>query len=777
MHRTSAPARSARVLFLAALLVSALPVSEAPAQSAPTAPAPAASSAAEVAAPARRVLLLYSNRADLPANIVVDQSLRGRLSEAVAGPIDVYAEYLDVTRFPEESQRELERDYLRHRYANKSIDLIVAISRPAINLLIGGSDRMFPGIPVVFGLTETRAMPTPPPREGVTGIISIIEIRPTLRLIRSLHPDARRIVIIAGNAAIERHWAKEALEELRTTAPAVEAVDLGALPMARILREVASSPAGTTILYISMFRDGAGQAFLPSDALVAIAGAANAPIYGISDAMLGLGIAGGHVYSLEALGTAVGDVALRVLRGEGPETIPVARRDLHRDMFDARQLRRWRIDEMRLPAGSIVRFRTPSTWERYGWYLVGAGLLLVVQSAFIAILLVQRGQRRRALDALAERLRFETLLSDLSDRFSTLPPGELDRQIERALQRIGEDLELDRTSLAEFGEQFRGAQVTYSWERSGIDPLPVWAKITRFPWAAARLMAGQIVQFSRRQDLPADAAIDRATLVAIGTRSLVSVPLVSMGSVIGVLSFATLRAEREWPEDLIPRLRLLGEFFANALGRRRAAAALRESEDRFRLVADSAPVMVWMSGPETGRTYLNKPWLDFTGQSHEEARGDRWARAVHPDGDARVPASAPRRRVSLGGGPCPSPDGCRRQLRRVRRIVDRRERPQERPANNFRAQRPPRRHLRLAPRARRGGGQVGDHHRGQSHMESVRRGQRRGSRRRRRRRQLLRGVPPGVRHAGLRRADRARHAEIGARWRPGDRAARIRRSG
>ena len=144
-------------------------------------------------------------------------------------------------------------------------------------------------------------------------------------------------------------------------------------------------------------------------------------------------------------------------------------------------------------------------------------------------------------------------------------------------------------------------------------------------------MAGQIVRFARRQDLPPEAAIDRATFVAIGTRSAASIPLVSVGTVIGALSFAILRAEREWPEDLIQRLRLLGEIFANALARRRAEAALRESEDRFRLMADSAPVMVWVSGPETGRAYLNKPWLDFTGQSHEEARGDRWARAVHPE--------------------------------------------------------------------------------------------------------------------------------------------------
>jgi PAS domain S-box-containing protein len=64
---------------------------------------------------------------------------------------------------------------------------------------------------------------------------------------------------------------------------------------------------------------------------------------------------------------------------------------------------------------------------------------------------------------------------------------------------------------------------------------------------------------------------------------------------------------------------------------KRAEAALRESEERFRLVANAAPVMIWMSGPDKLCTYFNQPWLRFTGRSIYAELGNGWAESVHPD--------------------------------------------------------------------------------------------------------------------------------------------------
>ncbi len=83
--------------------------------------------------------------------------------------------------------------------------------------------------------------------------------------------------------------------------------------------------------------------------------------------------------------------------------------------------------------------------------------------------------------------------------------------------------------------------------------------------------------------------------------------------------------------------------------RKLAEQALRESEERFRNMADNAPVMIWVTDVDGRCTALNRVWYDFTGQSPEEALGFGWLNAVHPDNAAS--ASDIFLRANAGGEP------------------------------------------------------------------------------------------------------------------------------
>ena len=105
-----------------------------------------------------------------------------------------------------------------------------------------------------------------------------------------------------------------------------------------------------------------------------------------------------------------------------------------------------------------------------------------------------------------------------------------------------------------------------------------------FPWSVQKVMSGETLVISKMTDLPAEAGADLESYRLYGTKSSALVPLsVGGGPVFGLLTFAVTREEERWPESVLRGFRLIAEVFTNALARRQAEEALRESEERLSL--------------------------------------------------------------------------------------------------------------------------------------------------------------------------------------------------
>jgi signal transduction histidine kinase len=174
----------------------------------------------------------------------------------------------------------------------------------------------------------------------------------------------------------------------------------------------------------------------------------------------------------------------------------------------------------------------------------------------------------------SEQHKFERFLTELSATFVKVPPSEVDANISSALQRIVEFLGIDRSGFGELTPD--GYRILQSYELPGIPPSPRVILEQTFPSFAKLLVKGDA--FRMPEDLPPDAEAERAYCNEVGLKSNLTIPLKSMGTVVGGIGFAMFRYHRHWSDELVHRLSLIGEIFTNAIERKRADAELRAKE-------------------------------------------------------------------------------------------------------------------------------------------------------------------------------------------------------
>ena len=102
------------------------------------------------------------------------------------------------------------------------------------------------------------------------------------------------------------------------------------------------------------------------------------------------------------IGRDAGALAMRILAGEAPSSIPVSAGDNVRPIFDWREMQRWHVAASGLPQGSEIRFRIPTVWEQYRWQSLAAMTIIVVQTLLITGMFYER-QRRRVAEIEARR--------------------------------------------------------------------------------------------------------------------------------------------------------------------------------------------------------------------------------------------------------------------------------------------------------------------------------------------------------------------------------------
>jgi len=259
--------------------------------------------------------------------------------------------------------------------------------------------EFFPGVPVVFAGINDFHPDMLAGRNGVTCVAQLLDFAGTLEIAFALHPRVHKVLVLHDETSTGLAVRRE-LERLLPMLPQrVEVEFLQPGSFDDISESVRSLPPDSIVLITSLTTDRAGRS-VTMQAGTRIAASGNAPVYSVHASRLGHGIVGGSLLDGKTHGRRAGDIALRILAGEAPSSIPVDVSGASLPMFDYAQLSRFNIPVESLPPGSIVINRPESLIRTHYVVILATVAVIMVLCAVVAALALTVLRRRAAEVAL-----------------------------------------------------------------------------------------------------------------------------------------------------------------------------------------------------------------------------------------------------------------------------------------------------------------------------------------------------------------------------------------
>jgi PAS domain S-box-containing protein len=538
-------------------------------------------SAAEQPLPPQ-VLILNSYH---PGYIWSDDELAGVLQELRQGypNIDPVIEYLDTKRFPNAEQLLNEKDHLVGKYRGHKFDLIIVLDNPALMMLLDYRSELFPGTPIIFAGINNFNPAMLAGQEKVTGVAEKLDIESTLKTMLALHPETAEIFVVTDDTMTGKIARKE-VAAIASLLPAGVRVEFAPpATMTELVERIKRLPA-TAILFIYAFAtDKAGQTFSMAEGVRLLTQEGKVPAYIVHEGRLGHGPVGGMLLGGKQEGRLAGEIALRVLAGEDPSSIPVDTKSNARPMFDHRQLERFKIPESALPAGSLVINRPSSFYEIHRSLVWGAFGVVLVLGLVAMVLGVNIARRRRAENELQNHLGF------LQNLLDTIPNPVFYKDVAGVYQGCNRALE---EFLGLSREEIIGKTVYDTYPKDLAD------KYFAMDQELFHHPGTQVYEFDIQWS-------DGARRKFIFTKATFLDPEGGLGGLIGMMTDITARQEAE--------------------------EALRQSEATLKTILRASPTAIGLVKNRVIQ-WVNEKMMQISEYTHEELLGQS-ARILYPSED------------------------------------------------------------------------------------------------------------------------------------------------
>ncbi len=310
-------------------------------------------------------------------------------------PPSVYFESLDALRFEGPVYLEAVRDWLRRKYAERRIDLVVTIGTGPLVFLTRMRGEPWPDAPRLFVELGVRADTRDDlPRTG--GMLLEDTFAASLAVIKEILPETERVVLAYGGSAVTRARHAGKAGQVRAANLDLEAIVWADLSLETMLAEAAQLPPRTVVFLLAPYIDATGRVFSSNQLCEVLSKAASVPLFSLPAHDLGCGVVGGLKQDWALAGQVIADEALARLKEPSTEVVRVSPARYAKLRFDGRQLARWNISERRLPLSSEVLFREANLWRDRRALAIATTAVTLAQALLIAGLVFERRRRRRA---------------------------------------------------------------------------------------------------------------------------------------------------------------------------------------------------------------------------------------------------------------------------------------------------------------------------------------------------------------------------------------------
>jgi len=342
----------------------------------------------------KNVLVVFSSNQHLPGNELISSALYQTLEDGGIYPLNINVEYMDKQRNGSPPFLLQYRDFLKNKYENTKIDLIITIDSFALFFFNKEGKDLFKNAPLI-SITASKININDYKTRNTLFLTSAYDLKGTIDQAMLMLPDTKTILVVNGSSYSEVVSEKKIKSELSKNYGHMDTQFLTELSYEQIKNKVSSPLPNTIILFLTYFEDIDKNQYIPYKVAFDLSKKSSVPIFTLYEQMSNTESIGGSMVSFQDEGKQAGKYALEALKGNYNIVGGVALPSKYVPIYNYRTLKRFGIDESLLPYGTKLMFKNPSFFETYRTLVISVVSVFVFLMVLIILLFINIKKRKK----------------------------------------------------------------------------------------------------------------------------------------------------------------------------------------------------------------------------------------------------------------------------------------------------------------------------------------------------------------------------------------------